>query len=354
MKGKHIFAGNNTSKGFFNCFNSIFQPSKLNQFYILKGGPGVGKSSFMKKFAAEISKKGYFVEYIHCSSDDESLDGIIIPDLKLAFVDGTAPHATDPSIPGAVDEILNFGSFLNSSQLEKHKHKIIQINQTKARLYKSAYRYLQAAGIISEEINSLYTQFIDADKFNETCLRATKKLFEDDIYLQKTAEVKNLFSEAYTSNGYINRTEALYEGKKVWAIISESTAYISDFMKRISDEAVKRGFDVEIYLHPLTPDKLQHVYIPEKNIFITSSENCVSDNFEEIFDIHQIMDADNLKKHISEIESNLHMHELLIKNALKKLSEGKKYHEILEIFYINSMNFKGVDELFNNILREYT
>lgn len=350
---RHYFAGNNTSIGFVSFFDSVFNPAELKHFYILKGGPGVGKSSFMKKFGAEMAKKNYSVDYIHCSSDNDSLDGIIIRDLKLAFVDGTAPHTIDPTIPGAVDEIINLGEFLDSEKLEKHKHQIIHINQNKSHLYKSAYRYLQAAGTISEEINSIYNQFINNDKFNELSKNSIEKLFNEDNYLQKTSVIKKCFSESYTANGYINKTKDLYQGKRVWAVIGENTSYTSEFLKKIADEATKRGYDLELYLRPLTPDKLQHVFIPEMNLYVISSEGYVTNGFEEIFDIHSLMDNENLKMHISEIENNLHLFELLINNALEKLAETKKYHELLEVFYINSMDFDQVNECFDKIMNKY-
>src|SRR5690606_30232292 len=134
---------------------------------------------------------------------------------------------------------------------------------------------------------------------------AIDKLFSDDIHLQKNAKIKKSFSESYTANGYINRTKPLYEGKRVWAVIGENTNYTSDFLKYITDETTKRGYDVDLYLRPLNPDKLQHVYIPEINLFIISSESYVTNGFEEVFDIHGIMDTDNLRLHISEIENNL-------------------------------------------------
>ena len=39
---------------------------------------------------------GYDAEYILCSGDPDSLDAVIIPSLKLAWADGTAPHALEP------------------------------------------------------------------------------------------------------------------------------------------------------------------------------------------------------------------------------------------------------------------
>ena len=49
----------------------------------------------MKKTAAVMLDHGYDVEYMHCSSDNNSLDGIVIPKIGVAMIDGTAPHVVD-------------------------------------------------------------------------------------------------------------------------------------------------------------------------------------------------------------------------------------------------------------------
>ena len=48
MSGKIIryFAGGNTARGFCSLFDSSLEG--LNRIFILKGGPGTGKSSLMK------------------------------------------------------------------------------------------------------------------------------------------------------------------------------------------------------------------------------------------------------------------------------------------------------------------
>lgn len=90
-KIKRVFPGGNTSKGFFSYYDFIIEKD-ANRIFVIKGGPGVGKSSMMKKVAKELLEKGYDVEYHHCSSDNNSIDGIVIPKLKVAMIDGTAPH----------------------------------------------------------------------------------------------------------------------------------------------------------------------------------------------------------------------------------------------------------------------
>ena len=56
-KSRHYFAAANTADGFVSFFDSVFNNRNISKVYILKGGPGVGKSTIMKK-AAIIAEKG--------------------------------------------------------------------------------------------------------------------------------------------------------------------------------------------------------------------------------------------------------------------------------------------------------
>lgn len=352
MKEKHVFAGNNTSEGFFSYFDHLLKPEEAEHIYILKGGPGVGKNRFMKRFAENMVEKGHSAEYIHCSSDNISLDGILIPELKILFVDGTAPHTIDPVIPGAVDEIINLGAFLDGQKLKKHKAAIIQTNKAKSDIYKSAYRYLKAAGIIYDEICSICDSYVNADKFDEMYESAVTKLFNNS-YGKGIGNVRKLFTESFTANGYISHTELFFEDNEVWAVVGKDTNYSSMFLDRILNAAIKRGCNVECYYRPLSPKKLQHIYLPEKKLIIVTAESHMSEKYDEVFDIHSVMDTEGIKMRISEIEKNLNLYDLLIKNSLEKLSETKKLHDLLEAFYVNCMDFDGVNQHFEQIAEQW-
>ena len=95
------FLGSNSARGFYSLYDGFANPGSGDFLWIIKGGPGCGKSSFMKKIAAAVSDAGLSVEYIHCSGDPDSLDAIHIPELKVAYVDGTAPHETVTDIYSA-------------------------------------------------------------------------------------------------------------------------------------------------------------------------------------------------------------------------------------------------------------
>ena len=91
------FLGSNSARGFYSLYNSLTDPDSKEFLWIIKGGPGCGKSSFMKKIGEAASAAGCDVEFIRCSGDPSSLDAVRIPALGVAYMDGTAPHGTVPS-----------------------------------------------------------------------------------------------------------------------------------------------------------------------------------------------------------------------------------------------------------------
>ena len=90
------FMGANSPIGFCSFFEEIYNPYKNHHPYIIKGGPGTGKSTLMKKVARKAEEKGYETELIYCSSDPQSLDGIIVKDIGVSVIDGTSPSTKRP------------------------------------------------------------------------------------------------------------------------------------------------------------------------------------------------------------------------------------------------------------------
>ena len=119
------FPGANTGLGFVNRFDGIVPPwAKPHYTYVLKGGPGVGKSTLMRKVAARAAAKGYTVEEFHCASDPDSFDAVRVAELRVVLLDGTAPHSIDPVIPGACDEVIDLGHFLRHEEFMREADRL--------------------------------------------------------------------------------------------------------------------------------------------------------------------------------------------------------------------------------------
>lgn len=86
------FLGANSPDGFYSLYPELIQPETAQAIYILKGGPGCGKSTLMRKVGGQMEQAGLETEYILCSGDPDSLDALLLPRQGVAIVDGTAPH----------------------------------------------------------------------------------------------------------------------------------------------------------------------------------------------------------------------------------------------------------------------
>ena len=86
------FLGANSPTGFYSLYDHLLPPEQARAIYILKGGPGCGKSTLMRQVAAWAQEAGLETEYILCSGDPDSLDAVVFPDKAAAIVDGTAPQ----------------------------------------------------------------------------------------------------------------------------------------------------------------------------------------------------------------------------------------------------------------------
>ena len=91
-----FYLGANSPNGFYSLYDQIINPARAEDIFLLKGGPGCGKSSLMRRVAHAMEEHGLEVEYIQCSGDPDSLDAIRIPALGAAIADATAPHGTAP------------------------------------------------------------------------------------------------------------------------------------------------------------------------------------------------------------------------------------------------------------------
>ncbi len=90
------FLGANAPTGFYSLYDHLISPKEARAVYILKGGPGCGKSTLMRKVGAWAEEAGLDSEYILCSGDPDSLDAVILSGKGVAIVDGTAPQGAVP------------------------------------------------------------------------------------------------------------------------------------------------------------------------------------------------------------------------------------------------------------------
>ena len=98
MPNIRYFLGGNTPTGFYSLYHQLSEPERLRALYIIKGGPGCGKSTLMRRVERHAQAAGLETQQVLCSGDPDSLDALILPQLGAALVDGAAPQGVVPEV----------------------------------------------------------------------------------------------------------------------------------------------------------------------------------------------------------------------------------------------------------------
>lgn len=350
-KIRRMFPGGNTSKGFFSYYDNIINRKDANKIIILKGGPGTGKSSMMRNIGKYMLEKGYDVEYHHCSSDRDSIDSIMIPKLKVAVLDGTAPHVIDPKYPGAVDMIVNLGEYWDSKGLENNKEEIIKVIDRNSKFYKSAYKYFEAARLIQEDTIWKMEEVMDFGKVNILIHDLVKEILGNLKVVEKIGKERHLFGSAFTPSGWVDHTDTLLRDvEKTYYIKGELGTGKTTLMKNIYKEAIQRGLDVEIFHTPLIPEKIETIIIKDLSIALSIMDWAKDNNYKTI-DFKKYMNKEIFNNYEEDIKENKKNYEKLISIAINKLAGAKKNHDMMEAQYIPNMNYNEIEKVRDKLIQ---
>jgi Cdc6-like AAA superfamily ATPase len=354
-KIKNYFAGGNTARGFHSLYDSNLQG--LDRLFILKGGPGTGKSSLMKKIGHEWMEKGYDIEFLHCSSDNNSIDGLIIPALKVGIVDGTAPHVIEPKAPGAVEEYINLGEAWDANKLAVHKIKIQRLTKQISVAFQTAYATFKEALEIHDDWEKIYINSMDFKKADQL----TNKLIETffgKMKLNKKSDIRHRFLGAATPTGAVDFVPNLTEEiPKRYFIKGRPGSGKSTLLKKLGTAAEARGVDVEVYHCGFDPNSLDMVIFRELGVAIFDStaphEYFPSRDGDEIIDMYEILIAPGTDDIFAEIISKIAaQYKAKMTEATSYLARAKEWHDELEEIYISAMDFTVVDKIQAKIGRE--
>ncbi len=171
---KDRFFGAATVNGSVDYIENITHDVKKR--YFIKGRPGSGKSTMLKKLSAKAIDNGCDVDVYHCAFDPASLDMIIIRELDVCVFDSTAPHEYFPSRDS--DEIIDvYGAAINPDTDEKYKKQLDDVSvQYKSHIL-TATKYLCDANSCCEKINRKYLDRLDYKELENVKKLVIKKCF---------------------------------------------------------------------------------------------------------------------------------------------------------------------------------
>lgn len=148
---------------------------ELSKRYFIKGRPGTGKSTFLKKIAAAAVERGFFAEIYHCSLDPNSLDMLILRQLGICLFDSTAPHEFFPSRPE--DEIIDmYEKCVTPGVDETYGEELARLEAGYKELTAEAVSRLKKAKEIDDGLQALLPPLSD-DALEKTAEAISRTLF---------------------------------------------------------------------------------------------------------------------------------------------------------------------------------
>ena len=353
-----FFLGANTPFGFVSHFDEMLNPEAMDKLYIMKGGPGTGKSTILKKISKSALKKEKNMELIHCSSDPDSLDGIVFNDIRTCVLDGTSPHVIDPKYPGAFDAIFNIFDCIDEKALGKNRKKIIELFEAIRVLHERSARFLSAAGSLLTDTYRISAETMDPSKIERLASRIAKR---EMPHKNRKSSEKIRFLSAITPDGPVffqNTVSTVCD--KLYVITDEYGAASRALLSSIRNYALHSGYDIITCYCPMSPnEKIEHVFIPQLKLGFCTSNKHHRIEFKEAKKMHarRFYDMEKLKAKKRRIAFNKKAASELIAETVKIMKQAKELHDELEKEYIAAMDFAKLDqkaaELAENILKKY-
>ena len=345
MKGKRsieYFLGANTFSGFYSLYDGFTDPTEGNYTWYIKGGPGSGKSSFMRQAASAAEQKGYTVEYILCSGDPSSLDGICIKEMKTAYVDATAPHVQEPALPGAAGRYIDLTQFyIDNARFDSTR--IASLYRLYRKEYERAYDFLGAAELCLTERIMGAPGVNDLDRIRSLVNTTADRLIpQGEGYTEKKR-----FISAYTPMGKKQCIGTLLKTGKIQYIHSNA-GFVDPFISCMAEDCRVRGQAFILLPDPLRPEYLEGIQIPGAKLSFLASDK----NRSGVLDLDGTIRSDPEAAAGEEIRTRISLCSALIRQAEKHLKKAGDFHKELEDEYHPYIDFQALQRFTEEHIRK--
>lgn len=350
-----FFLGANTPTGFVGYQSQLYKPTDGWIAYLIKGGPGTGKSSLMRRILALLTEHGIDTELLLCSSDPHSIDGVVVPSLKAAVLDATAPHILEPQYWGATERIVDLAGCADGHALHEQYAGIIAATDACSAKHQQCRRLMAAASSVLQNNTQLASDCIDADKIKRHADRLADREFTDRPI--EKGEPINRFLSAVTPDGLVVHYDTLQTlCPRIYALEDEHGAVSRVWMNRIADRASQTGYTVIQCRCPLFPhDKTEHLLIPEIGVGFTVSNSWHTADFPLYRRIHatRFTDEERLKAHKQRLHFQRRIARELIHEAIEIAKQAKQTHDEMEAYSAAAMNWDIVEQTAGRVLADF-
>lgn len=342
------FAASNSAKGFFSYYPACFDSARVKRLYAVKGGPGTGKSRFLREVARSGEGNGWLCEYIYCSSDADSLDGIILTKGEncIALLDATAPHVYEPTRPGVREELINLGVFWDGELLASRAEEVEKLTAQKSAAYRRAYRYLCGVGEMSETADELVSPYIR----REAIAAFAQKLL-GEVEAEQSFSMTPALIRSVGMRGMVGFDTYFAQAKKI-VLLSDCHGSASVLMEALGRIASQKKLAVRISHDPICPEKIDGLFFIKSglSVAVCREEEC---NYpHKTVSMRRFVSTAKMNPIRDELNYAKRLRRALLDGAIEALEEVRSVHFLIEEIYSSAMNFTAKETFTEIFCRE--
>lgn len=334
-----FFMGALGPKGFQGYFNWLDTREQV-PLYLIKAGPGCGKSTLMSRLAQASPLP---VERIHCSSDPDSLDGVIFSQPRAAIIDATAPHTVEPAYPGAVQKVVDLHHVLDNDYLTAHRGEIVALFRRCSALQEQAGRSIRAAAALLEDSRRITAPLVNEEKLLSWARRlGARRLPRTD---HPGSESIRLLS-AVTPKGrmvFLNTAKTL-AGEFI-VLHDEQGAVAPLALALLREMALERGYSIITCPCPLREGVIDHLFIPELRLAFLTGNSWHPMNLDGRQNVHctRFLEKGALRGQRARLRFDRRAAAELLELASEAQRQAKASHDELESYYRTAADFSQLD-----------
>ncbi len=340
MRGKvrYVLTSSNTSQGFHTFLPELLQG--VLKIFILKGAPGSGKSTFMRLLGESFSEQGYEVEFWVSAADPVSPEGVLIPQLKAAVVNGSLSSPIEPRYPGVTGDIIYLGDYGDKTFIQSYSQEIIKLCDDQEKHRRQATEVLKNAAAIKDTIKRQASAYLDLEKLQQV----VEQLAED--ILEGAPAEKHYFASAVTAEGMINYMDEISCAcKKRYVFQGPAGSGKSTAILGLAARAQSKGYSLEYYHCGLEADNIQMIIIRNLEIALVDAgllELSVKP-WDVVIDMSSCLQDYDAGELVHESSKSLREYETLILEAQQELEQAHRCLKDLKKIYALAMDFEALD-----------
>ena len=328
--------------------------------YLIKSGPGCGKSTLMRRLGEreieEGPRDGRAVERIHCSSDPNSLDGVFLPGAHALVLDATAPHTLDCKYPDAAERVISLYETLDHAALRGHREEILALGHRNSFLLQQASAHYALACALLARRRALAAQVVNTDKVDRFTSRLAARTMPRRRGVKDGVQRHRLLS-APTPGGTTVFYDTIPQLAKqaLYAIHDPYGAVSARMLAQLARAAKVNGYDAILCHCPSDQaNKLDALFVPSLGLGFVTANTWHPMLFADQKSIHasRFMEMQALEKDRRALRFQKRLAGELIEKACAAQTEAKAVHDELEAYYIAAVDFEAVDRVRSRLEEE--